>query len=282
MSASRGLGALTGAYLKQSFRSKTALFWNIAFPLVWLFVFGFIFAGGDPARATLLMPGLFTITTISGAFFGVTYLMVNERETGILRRYRVTPVTATTVVLANAIRAVAMLTVSITVQGLVGWLVFRFTIAGSPLALATVILFGALAFVPLGLIVGSTAQDMRAAPAISNLLFFPMVFASGAAVPFWMLPGWVQSLSRLLPATYMVEAMQGVMVRGESLVQLWAPLAVLAVTCAVGAALNSMLFRWESTDPLDRKRLAMVVAGLAVLFLGAALVAPAFRMGPPA
>ena len=106
----RGLGPLTRAYLLQSFRSRTAIFWNLVFPMVWLFLFGFVFYRGNPS---LMMPGLFTITLISGAFFGVSYLMVSEREAGILRLYRVTPVSAMTVVLANAIRAMVTLSISI-------------------------------------------------------------------------------------------------------------------------------------------------------------------------
>jgi len=65
----RGLGPLTRAYLLQSFRSRAAIFWNLVFPMAWLFLFGFVFYRGNQ---TLMMPGLFTITLISGSFFGVS------------------------------------------------------------------------------------------------------------------------------------------------------------------------------------------------------------------
>ena len=68
----RGLGPLTRAYLLQSFRSRTAVFWNLVFPMVWLFLFGFIFYRGQP---TLMMPGLLTITLISGSFFGAVLII---------------------------------------------------------------------------------------------------------------------------------------------------------------------------------------------------------------
>ena len=277
----RGLPTLTRAYLLQSLRSRTAIFWNVAFPLVWLFVFGFIFAGGSSERTTFMMPGLFTITIISGSFFGVSYLMVSEREAGILRRYRATPVTAATVVVANAVRALATLTLSLLIQGSVGWAVFRFTVEGSFATLALVIVVGTAAFIPLGLIVGSVARDMRSAPAISNLIFMPMIFTSGAALPLFMMPGWIQSMSRLLPATYLVEALQGVMVRGETPGDLGGPLAVLMVTAVLGAGLNGTLFRWESDEPVNRRRLVLVLVGLAVLFAAAAWLAPELRMATP-
>jgi len=281
MSSLRGLGPLTRAYLLQSFRSRTAIFWNVVFPLFWLFLYGFVFARGE--RISLFMPGLFTITIISGAFFGASHLMVNERENGILRRYRVTPVSALTIVLANGIRATVTMSLSVAIQAAVGWLVFRYTVNGSLLLTAATMLLGAVAFVPLGLFVGSLAQDMRTAPAINNLLFFPMVFATGAAFPFFMLPSWIQFLGRMMPSAYLVEALQGVMVRGEGLLQIWAPASVLLLTAIVGALANSWVFRWESSQPIDRRRLLMAIAVLLLLFVAAALLSPAFSMAqqPP-
>jgi len=170
---------------------------------------------------------------------------------------------------------------SLLVQASVGWLVFRFTVNGSLLLTALMMLMGAVAFVPLGLLVGSIAQDMRTAPAINNLIFFPMVFATGAAFPFFMLPSWVQFIGRMLPSAYLVELLQGVMLRGEGILQLIGPLTVLILTAVVGALVNSWVFRWESSQPLDKTKLLLAIAALLVLFLGAALLAPAFGMAQP-
>ena len=84
---------------------------------------------------------------------------------------------------------------------------------------------------PMGLLVGSTARDIRTAPAIANLLFFPMMFLSGSALPFAFLPDWVQRFARLLPTTYLVDATPSVIVRGEGLLPMpgrwrcWSPSA---------------------------------------------------------
>ena len=276
--ALRGLGPLTRAYLLQSFRSRTAIFWNLVFPMVWLFIFGFVFYRGN---TSMMMPGLFTMTLISGAFFGVSYLMVSEREAGILRLYRVTPVSALTVVLANAIRAMVMLSISVGAQASVGWLVFRYQVAGSLVLTFFIMLLGAAAFVPLGMFVGSVAQDMRTAPAISNLIFFPLVFASGAAYPAFLLPVWMQSAMRMIPSSYLVEALQGVMLRGHGLAQLAGPIVVLLLTLLVGAWVNSKLFRWESSEPLNKRAMLTAILVLTLLYAAAAMLAPAFEMVLP-
>ncbi len=277
MSQLRGLGPLTRAGLLQAFRSPTAIFWSMIFPLIWLFLFGFIFFRGAGDKV-LMMPGLFTISIMSGSFFGVSYLMVQEREAGILRRYRATPVSAATIVMANGIRAIVTMSLSVATQAIVGWLVFRYQVDGSLLLTILVLLIGAAAFVPLGLFVGSVAQDMRSAPAITNLLFFPMIFGSGAALPAFLLPGWAQTASRMVPSSYLVESLHGVMVRGYGVAQLMGPVSVLLVTMGVGIWANSRLFRWESSEPVDRRNLLLIVAVIAAVYLLAALVAPAFQM----
>ena len=278
MRALRGTKQLTLAGLLSTVRSKAALFWTLAFPIFLLVIFAFIFGGGDGDRVSYLLPGLWTITVISASFFGLSMVMVQERENGTFRRYRVTPVSPVAVVTSFAIVQLLTLAASLLLQSLVAKLAFGITSQGSVLLVVLMLFLGCLAFVPLGLIVGSVARDMKIAPVLTNLIFFPMMFLSGAAVPFFFLPKAVQAVARLLPATYLVESVQGVMVRGEGLAQLQAPVIVMLVTAAVGLALNGLLFRWESSQSIPRRNIALAVGGILAIYVVAALVAPELRM----
>ena len=102
----RSVLALVGAQLIEIRRSKTALFWMMAFPLGFLFLFGFVMARGDARVMAVLMPGLLTTTLMSGGLFGVALPLVQQREIGLLRRLRVTPVAAAAVAIAHGITAV--------------------------------------------------------------------------------------------------------------------------------------------------------------------------------
>lgn len=274
----RGTGALARAYLKRSFRSRTSLFWNFAFPLVWLFIFGFIFGGGSARGVAVLMPGLYAITILAISFAGVSYRLVNERERGTLRRYRVTPVRAPAVVLATAASSLVLLAVALILLAATARLVFGVPLAGGVAGVILVLAAGSLAFVPLGLIVGSVAPSTDSAPAINNAIFFPLIFVTGAALPFSMLPGWVQSLGAALPPTYLVEALQAVMVRGEPVTAIGGELAVLLATGVTGAACSSLLFRWESDDAVGRGPALATTAGLLVLCLAVAWLGPELGM----
>jgi ABC-2 type transport system permease protein len=176
------------------------------------------------------------------------------------------------VVIGNAVRSLVMVAASLFMQGFLARMVLGVNFGPAVWQVAVVLVFGVWAFVPLGLIMGSAAKDMRSAPAISNLIFFPMVFMSGAALPLDMLPGWLQGFGRMLPTTYLVQALEGVMVRGEGLSQQGLPLAVMLTSGFIAFGLNSLLFRWESTQPLGAKRIGTALAGLMLLYVIVALV----------
>ena len=278
MSALHGTLALFRGFLTESLRSKASLFWTLAFPLLFLFVFGFIFGGGRPEGVSYLLPGLLTISVMAGSLMGVAFRMIVAREAGVLRRLRVTPVTALAIVVAYGLVALALLVVTFLLQIGVAKAVWRVPIAGPATSLATVALAGFFAFVPLGLFVGSAARDMRTAPPLANLIFFPMMFLSGSAVPYAILPPWLQAVGRFLPATYLVEALQGVIVRNDPLARLSGPVGVLVLTGAVGVGMNALLFRWESTEPVSRRKVLLALSALAVFLLLVAVLAPPVEM----
>ena len=275
----RSVLALVRAQLIEIRRSKTAIFWMTAFPLGFLLLFGFVMARGDARATAYMMPGLLTTTLMSGALFGVALPLVQQREEGLLRRLHVTPVSPTAVVLAHGVTALMTGFLSLVTLMLLARAIFGVEMVGSWFALAGVFACGACALIPMGLLVGSTARDIRTAPAISNLLFFPLMFLSGSALPFALLPDGVKRFARFLPTTYLVDSYSSVIVRGEGLMSIAGSLAVLLGVGVVGIVLNSMLFRWEGTDPIPRKSLALIATAFTLMLGVAAFAAPSFRMG---
>jgi ABC-2 type transport system permease protein len=281
MSILRGTLPLTRAHLLESLRSRTAFFWTIVVPALVVLLAGAALGGAEAERVSYLMPNVLTFTLITGTFFSVTFRMVNERQSGILRRYRATPVTALAVVLSHAATSFVTMALSLALQCIAAMLTFDVRFAGSALALIVVLLAGMAALVPLGLLVGSVARDSRTAPALTHLIFFPMMLFSGAAVYYYKLPKAMQLAGRVVPATYLMEALQAVSWRGEGLRSVAGPVSVLLLTAVVGAWVNALVFRWESTEPVRARSLFVAISALAVLYAGAALLAPDLRMARP-
>jgi ABC-2 type transport system permease protein len=234
--------AIARAQLVAIGRSKTVLFWITAFPVGFLLLFGFVMARGDSRVTTIMLPGLLTTTLLSGSLFGLALPLVQQREMGLLRRFRVTPVRPAAIAIAHALTSILTGLLSLAGLLLLARLLFDVRPAGSWTSLIVVFLCGACALIPMGLLVGSTARDIKTAPAIANLLFFPLMFLSGSAMPFAVLPDGVKRFARLLPTTYLVDTYSSVIVRGDALAAITGPLAVLVAVGAAGTALASMLF----------------------------------------
>jgi len=275
----RSYVALVRSQLQAFVRSKGALFWSIAFPLGFLFLFGGIMARGNARAATFMLPGLLTTMLISGSLFGIVMPMVLARQTGVLRRFRVTPINASTLILSHGTTAIIQNALTFCLVLVVARFAFKTEIMGSLISLGVVFLFAAFSMVPLGLLVGSAARDMRSAPPIINLLFFPLMFLSGSAFPFALLPDGMKRFARFLPTTYIVESLQGVIVRGEGVSMLLGPLAILTALGFVGLTLASMLFRWEGTEPISKRSLGIILGAFTIVMIGSGIAAPAFRMG---
>jgi len=277
----RATSGLAWAYLLETWRARPALFWNIAFPLLFVVGLSYIFGGGESPRVQQILPGIMTINLIAAVFFGITLHMVSLRESGLYRRYRATPINELTVVIAHAVTAAVNILVSLFLQLAVAILLFRVQVAGSIIQLLVAFVVCAFAFIPLGLLVGSTARDMRTAPAISNLLFFPLTFLSGAAMPLYLMPGWLKQLAGFLPATYALELLQAIILRGEHLADVRIPIVVLVVTGCVGFVCNGLLFRWESTERINRRGLLLTIMLLVVVYAAAFFYAPGFKAAQP-
>ena len=268
----RSTFALIRALLTEIGRSKTALFWMTAFPIGFLLLFGFVMARGDARVAAFLMPGLLTTTLMSGSLFGVAFRSCNSARraaaaparhagAGRGRRDRARrhgdsdgPDLARR---ADDARAPAVRRAN----GLI--------LAGAGIV---TYLCGACALVPLGLLVGSTARDIRTAPAIANPLFFPLMFLSGSAMPFAVLPEGGSASPVSCPRRIFNESYSGVIVRGEGLMTLAGSLAVLLAIGVVGIVPTSMLFRWEGTEPIPRRSLAIIAVAF-TLTLGVSALA---------
>lgn len=260
----------TAMELRLSLRDRQAIFWSFVFPLFFLFIFATVFGRTNPNGVTALMPGLLTISSMAAGFFGLSIGLVTARERGLLRRYRVAPVRPWLIVSSLMVSNFVIALASLIVQLALAKAVYQVNVAGSALSFLAMLSAGLLAFMSIGLIVASLAENTKVALVVSNILFYPLMFLGGAALPAQMLPPGLQSVSKMLPSNYMVRGLSEIIIdgRGASL-QI---IAVLMTTGIVGIVVAAALFRWESNEPLSAAKKAWAAAVVAVFIL-AALIA---------
>jgi len=103
---------------------------------------------------------------------------------------------------------------------------------------------GSLSFFALGFIIASVMPTARSSQVTAMVLFYPMLFLSGASIPREVLPPAVRSFSRFLPLTPVVNLLRGLW-EGETWGKHVSDAGFLAVILVVGVLVSAKTFRWE-------------------------------------
>lgn len=241
---------LTAFEFKLFSRNFMNMFFLLLFPTLMILLFGGIY-GNEPFE----MYGGFGTIDISvpayaGMIISVTGLMslpltiCEYREKKILKRYKATPIEPVYVILSHVLVCLVMTVVGMLLLILVARLVFNLQFIGNALLVIAVFLLSTLSVYSIGFLIASIAPNMRAASATANLVYFPMLFLTGATVPIELMPKFMQDIAQVLPVTHVVKAMKVVWL-GGSLADAWISLAVLAGVFIICAGLSLRLFRWE-------------------------------------
>jgi ABC-2 type transport system permease protein len=193
-----------------------------------------------------LAPGLLGWAIASGGAFAAAATLVNWRQNKLLRRLRLAPVSTTSIVAARIGVSVAV--------GIAQMFVFLAIATTSFFGLKLtaawwmaipVVVAGTLAFMAIGLLVGSLAKTQQAATSIANLIILPMAFLGGAFVPLDFAPQWLQDVSYVMPLRYLVTGVQDVMARGQSAAAALPALGILLGFTAVVTLIAVRVFRWD-------------------------------------
>ncbi len=108
-----------------------------------------------------------------------------------------------------------------------------------------VVVCGTLAFMSIGLLVGSAAKTQQAATSIANLIILPMAFLGGAFIPLDFAPSWIREVSYAMPLRYLVTGMQNVMARGEGPAAALPAIGILLGFSALLTLISVRVFRWD-------------------------------------
>jgi ABC-2 type transport system permease protein len=193
-----------------------------------------------------LAPGLLGWAIASGATFGAAITLVNWRHSKLLRRLRLAPVSTGSVVLARVGVSLVVALIQLAVFLLIATTpYFGLKLTSAWWMAIPVLLCGTLAFMSIGLLVGSFAKTQQAATAIANLVILPMAFLGGAFIPLDFAPNWLRDASYVMPLRYLVTGMQDVMARGEGPGAALPAIGILLGLTVVLTLIAVRVFRWD-------------------------------------
>ncbi|MBA2432170.1 MAG: amidohydrolase family protein [Chthoniobacterales bacterium] len=265
----KALLALTTIDLKLALRNRSVLFFNYFFPLIFFFAFGFIMKAEQGSRILQVVTMVFAIGVLGNGLFGAGMRAVQERESDVLRRFKVTPITPLPVLGASLITGVILYLPGLLLVLVLANRIFGMAVPANLLSLLVFAAVGCVAFRSLGLIIAAVVNSTQESLILIQTLFMVMLFLSSISFPISLFPEWLQIFSQFLPATYLVSGAAGILQRGESLLHNWQAVAALLMTTAVGTFIATKLFRWEKEEKLrPSAKLWVLAALLPFLLLG--------------
>ncbi|ANZ15749.1 ABC transporter permease [Streptomyces noursei] len=225
---------------------RTELYTRAVQPALWLVVFGETFTrikaiptGGTP-YIDYLAPGIIAQSAMFIAiFYGI--MIIWERDAGILTKLLVTPTPRSALIAGKAfaagLKALLQAVVVIVIAALLGvamtWNPLRL------LGVAVAVILGSAFFSCLSISIAGIVLTRDRLMGIGQAITMPLFFASNALYPVAVMPGWLQTVSRINPLSYQVDALRGLLLGTPSHLAL--DFAVLVAASVAGIAVASAL-----------------------------------------
>jgi ABC-2 type transport system permease protein len=237
---------------KVFWRNPAAVFFTVLFPLIFLFLFVIIFGndqleGTSVSTSTYYVPAIFTLAVVSATAQSLAIRLTEDRETGLLKRVRGTPLPPALFIAGKIGNALVVSVMMIVLIAVIGRLVWDVEIPTTTIpAIALTLVVGAFTFSCIGFALAAVIPNEDAAPAITNAALLPLYFISGVFIPETEIPSGVLSFADIFPVRHFFEAF----------FTAWDPnttgagfefghLAVVAAWGVVALIAAVALFRWE-------------------------------------
>ncbi|MFQ5615848.1 MAG: ABC transporter permease [Anaerolineales bacterium] len=268
-------------------REPEAFFFTLAFPLIVLFVFGGIF-GNEPSdiyggygQVDASVPAYVAMVIATVALMGIPVRLATLREQGILRRLRATPLRPAAILTTQLVVNFGMILLGSIFLVIAGKVFYDLRFGGGvekAVSVLAAFTLSAASFMAVGFLIASLAPTARVAQAIGMVLFFPMLFLSGATIPLEEMPESVVRLSEMLPLTHVVGLLQGLW-RDEAWSDHGLTLAMLTGMLVIGGIMSARTFQWEAkgdttmiTRFSDTRWGRVLLAGIGVTALNTCLI----------
>ena len=250
--------------IRLQLRSPMALVYTFLIPLLFLIAIRVVYRHESQPLGNHLGQ-LLALTALSGACFGLPAQLVGERERGIWRRYRLTPV-APAALLASVVLGRYALLLAAAVMQLSVVIAIEAPPIRHPLGLWIAFTATSAACLGVGLVIAMLADTVAAAQAIAQSVFLPMLILGGLAVRLDALPDWARQVAHWLPGPYAVETLQWA-ASGKATGSIGTALMVLTVMAVCCLLASAAIFRWDVAQRVGFWRASFVAIGIVAAWI---------------
>ena len=197
----------------------------------------------DLSPSIFLIPGILGVIMHLMTVLFTSSSIVRERETGTLEQLMVTPLLVTDLMLGKILpyALIGLLDMVLTLGVMVGF--FSIPISGGFgfLCIASTVFI--LTSLGLGLLISTCSRTQVQSVQMTMGLLLPSLLLSGFVFPLEPMPWFIKVISYLLPLTYYLEIIRGVVIKGSGFMELWQPFGLLALSTIVLMTLSILRFR---------------------------------------
>lgn len=195
-----------------------------------------------------ILPGQLGFSLLSTGVFGTAFIFFALRQNLVIKRFFATPVRRSSIVLGEAIARIGFALLGAIFIILIGHYAFQFTLVKGAVTVINMLLLSALGlivFMGFGFVVSGLAKSESVIPPISNIITLPQFLLSGTFFSINTFPAWLQPISKVLPLTYLNDALRQVAFEGASL---WAVKQQILIMLLWGIGIYAVAvktFKWE-------------------------------------
>lgn len=193
----------------------------------------------DSSFSSLLVVGI-----CATAFMGIPLTICDYRDKKILKHFFVTPASPGHLIATQVVIAMVTAILSAGLIVFVSTIFLGYRMQGSWGLLIASYFLVMIAMYSLGLLIASLCKNMKIANVVCSLVYFPMLFLSGAVIPFELFPSGMQKAANVLPLTQGVQLLKSVSLNQPVGNPQFVLILLLAITIT-GFGLAVKFFRWE-------------------------------------
>lgn len=204
--------------------------------------------GREYKAIDFILPGQLGFSLLSAAVFGTAFLFFSLRQTLVLKRFFATPVSRMYIILGEAISRLLFQSVGAVIIIGIGYFLFGFTLVNgfmTFLEMWLLCLFGLIIFMGFGFVVSGIAKTESTIPPLANIVTLPQFLLAGTFFSIDVFPAWLQPICRVMPLTYLNDALRKIAFEGLHIWNVWPQLLVMVIWGVVVYAVAIKVFRWE-------------------------------------
>jgi ABC-2 type transport system permease protein len=247
----RGLLKLTWLEIKIFAREPLGLLGSVFIPVLMFIILGRSMGASRPEASdavrsfvAVTLPVFAALLIAFSAVLSLVTIISIYREGGILKRLRATPLRSYTILTSHVIVKLVQTGVTLALLIAAGKRYLPIGVHIPIVSFSLALLLSTMAILSLGFIIASLVPTARFAQPLGALILYPMVAVSGLFMPIESLPPMLAAFAYLMPPTYAVSLMGGILLGEPWSAHLVDVLALLAVI-AISLAISARVFRWE-------------------------------------